>query len=71
MPATTQSCQNMTNAPRILAGASSAEKIGTVAFLAPLPMPMTNRIAKSCCQFLANPEAMGVAVMKISPRRPK
>lgn len=75
-PATTQSCQNMTSAPRMRAGAISAEKMGTVAFFAPIPMPITKRAANNSCHDLAKAEPIGVAVrqqavMKISPRRPK
>jgi len=66
----------MTRAPRIRAGAISAEKMGTVAFFAPIPIPMTNRAAKRPCHDRAKPEPIGVAVRqqavrKISPRRPK
>jgi hypothetical protein len=66
----------MTRAPLILAGAISAEYIGTVAFFAPMPIPITNLAAKSPCHDFANPEPIGVAVrqqavMKISPRLPK
>lgn len=66
----------MTSAPRTRAGAISAEKIGTVAFLAPMPIPMMKRAAKRLCQSLAKPDAIGVAVRqsavtKISPRRPR
>lgn len=66
----------MTSAPLILAGANSAEKMGTVAFLAPIPMPMINLAAKSPCHDLAKAEPIGVAVRqaavrKISPRRPR
>jgi hypothetical protein len=32
------------------AGASSEEKMGTVAFLAPMPMPRTKRTAKRACR---------------------
>ena len=75
-PATTQSCQNMTRAPRIRAGAISAEYMGTVAFFAPIPIPITNRAANRPCHDLVKPEPIGVAVRqqavrKISPRRPK
>ncbi len=49
-PNVTHSCQNMTKAPRTRAGANSDEKIGTVAFLAPIPIPNTNRTAKRACQ---------------------
>jgi len=50
--------------------------MGTVAFFAPIPMPMMNLAAKSPCHDLAKPEPIGVAVrqqavMKISPLRPK
>ena len=66
----------MTNAPRTRAGAISDEKMGTVAFFAPIPMPMTNRAANKPCHDWANPEPIGVkvkhiAVRKISPRRPR
>lgn len=40
----------MTRAPLMLAGASSAAYIGTVAALAPIPIPRTNRTAASSCQ---------------------
>lgn len=65
----------MTSAPRTRAGAISAEKMGTVAFFAPMPMPMKKRAMNRLCQSGAKPDAMGVAVrqtpvMKISPRRP-
>ena len=76
IPATTQSCQNMTRAPRIRAGAISALYMGTVAFFAPMPIPITKRAAKSPCHDFAKPDPIGVAVrqqavMNISPRRPK
>ena len=50
--------------------------MGTVAFFAPIPMPKTNRAAKSPCHDCAKPEPIGQAVkqhaaMKISPLRPK
>ena len=50
--------------------------MGTVAFFAPMPIPRTNRAAKSPCHDCAKPEPIGQAVkqhaaMKISPRRPK
>jgi hypothetical protein len=52
---------HMTSAPLILAGASSAEKIGTVAFLAPIPIPMMNLAANSPCQDLAKADPIGEA----------
>lgn len=47
-----------------------------VAFFAPIPIPMTNRAAKSPCHDFAKAEPIGVAVRqqavrKISPLRPK
>ena len=111
MPKAVQSCQPITRAPRIFAGATeyqhmcpypcvklacpahyglgslqdrpckeeysrSAAYIGTVAALAPIPMPRTKRTANNASHEWVKPEAMGVAmrmseVMKISPRRPR
>jgi hypothetical protein len=75
-PATTHSCQNITRAPRIRAGANSAEKMGTVAFFAPIPIPRTNLAANNCCHDCAKPDPIGQAVRqqavrKISPLRPR
>jgi len=76
IPKAVQNCQVMVRAPRILAGEFSAARTGTVAPLAPIPIPMTRRTTKRVSHECVKAEAIGVAikiraVMKIVPRRPK
>lgn len=47
MPKAVQTCQVITNPPRMLVGAFSAEKTGTVTSLRPIPMPRRIRHATS------------------------
>lgn len=52
----TSDLQDMTRPPRTLAGQFSAQKIGTVEALQPMPMPRSNRVTRSCCQFCVTAE---------------
>jgi hypothetical protein len=68
-------CHIITSAPRTLAGAHSAEYMGTVALFGPIPKPSTRRATKSCCQLptkaCPRQDANEIRqVMKIAPRRP-
>lgn len=59
-------CQDMTSAPRILAGEFSAAKIGTEEPFRPMPMPMRRRVMKSCSQFWLTAPPIGVRRQKMA-----
>lgn len=75
MPKAVHICQDMTRAPRILAGLFSAAKMGTEAPFRPMPMPIKMRVMKSCSQVCVKAPPIGVMRQKIAetkmvPRRP-
>lgn len=75
MPNAVQSCQHMTRPPRMDAGTVSAQNIGTVDALRPIPIPRSKRLTSSWGQVWLNPHPIGVsrqniAEIKIAPRRP-
>ena len=68
-------CHDMTKPPRMLVGAISAEKIGTVTSLSPMPIPRRIRQPISSSQLWVNAWPMGaskekIAAMKMTCRRP-
>ena len=68
--------QHMTSPPRTEAGAFSAQKIGTVDALDPIPMPRRKRVMRSSHQVWVKAEPMtdrqqNMAEKKMVPRRPK
>lgn len=76
IPNAVQSCQLMTNAPRIAAGEFSAAKMGTVTPFAPMPNPRMSLTTKRVCHEWVKAEPRGVAkstmaVMKMVLRRPR
>lgn len=75
IPSAVYICQLITSAPRILAGALSAAKTGTVEAFSPMPSPMRMRVTSSCTQFCERAEPMtgkrqSMAEAKIVMRRP-
>lgn len=69
MPNAVQSCQVMTSAPRILAGAFSAAKTGTVTSLRPIPIPSKIRQATNWPQCCVHADPMGARTLKTAPTR--
>ena len=69
MPKAVQSCHDMTKPPRILVGATSAEKTGTVTSFRPMPMPRGILVATSWPQFCVVAEPMGDRRLKIAPMK--
>lgn len=75
IPNAVQTCQDMTNPPRIFVGEFSAENTGTVTSFNPIPIPRSTRQAASWPQCWVNAEPMGAtklntAAMKMVPLRP-
>jgi hypothetical protein len=76
IPKAVHICHIITSAPRTFAGAHSAEYMGTVVLLGPMPSPRTKRAAKRCGQEFVTPDQKqvsqeSVAVTKMAPRRPR
>jgi hypothetical protein len=62
-------CQLITKPPLIEAGTFSAEKIGTVEALLPMPTPNSRRVTKSCCQFWVNADPMTEKQQKMAEKK--
>lgn len=69
IPNAVHSCHVMTKPPRMLAGATSAEKTGTVTSLRPMPMPSKSLHATSWPQVWLTAMPKGESRLKMAPRK--
>ena len=69
IPKATKICHDITNAPRILAGAFSAENTGTVTSFRPIPIPKRIRQAKICGQDCETAWPRGASKLNMAPRK--
>jgi hypothetical protein len=76
IPNAVQICQHITRPPRMEAGAFSAQKIGTVEALEPIPIPRRKHVIRSSHEVWVTAEPMterqqNLAEKKMVPRLPQ